>query len=79
MPLQKLIGSIYSIIMEIVLWLIPIGGFITLGIIFGNDFSIGFAFLGILAGLILDVLLFGPIIILLNIRTSLINIEKNKS
>jgi len=76
MPLQKLIGSIYSIIMEIVLWVIPIGGFIALGIIFGDNFSIGFAFLGLLAGLILDVLLFGPIIILLNIRTSLLNIEK---
>jgi hypothetical protein len=80
MPLQKLVGNIYSVIVEILLWLIPIAGFVAAGIIIGSfwvgsDFHVGFAFLGLIAGLIVDVMLFGPIIILFNIRSSLKNIE----
>ena len=79
MFLQRLIGNIYSIFMEILLWLIPIIGFLAAGIIFEdekNNFQIGYAVLGLLVGLIIDVILFGPVIVLFNIRTSLKNIEK---
>jgi hypothetical protein len=78
MILQKLVGNIYSVFMEILLWLIPIAGFITAGIVlvgWRSDFHVGFAFLGLLGGLILDVVLFGPLIVLFNIRASLKNIE----
>jgi hypothetical protein len=80
MPLQKLIGNIYSVFIEIILWLIPVIG-ITIGIIltkeldlFYGDTFIGFI-LGLLAGLLLDVICFGPMIIIMNIRSSLKNIE----
>jgi len=80
MPLQKLIGNIYSVFIEILLWLIPIAGIIA-GIfatkelyLFDGNVFIGFI-LGLIAGLLLDVILFGPIIILFNIRSSLKNLE----
>jgi hypothetical protein len=41
----------------------------------GGSFHLGFALLGLIAGLLLDVILFGPVIILFNIRASLKNIE----
>jgi hypothetical protein len=78
MILQKLVGNIYSVIVEILLWIIPIAGFVTSGILlsgWSSAFHIGWAFLGLLGGLILDVLLFGPVIIFFNIRASLKNIE----
>ena len=76
MILQKVVGNIYSVVVEILLWLIPIAGFITAGILVGwGGFHVGFAFLGLLAGLILDVVLFGPVIIFFNMRASLKNIE----
>jgi len=78
MILQKFVGDIYSIIVEIILWLIPIAGFVVSGILlagWNNNFHIGFAFLGLLAGLILDVILFGPVIIFFNMRSALKNIE----
>ena len=78
MILQKLVGNIYSIFVEIALWIIPIAGFVAMGILlsgYRSNFHVGFAFLGILAGLILDVILFGPVIIFLNMRASLKNIE----
>jgi hypothetical protein len=78
MILQKLVGNIYSVFMEILLWLIPIGGFIAAGIIlsgWGGGFNVGYAFLGLLGGLLVDVILFGPVIVLFNIRASLKNIE----
>jgi hypothetical protein len=79
MPLQKLIGNIYSVIIEILLWLIPIAGAITgyycaENVMYtGNTFT--WIILGIVAGLITDLILFGPVIIMLNIRSSLKNIE----
>jgi len=82
MPLQKLVGNIYSIFVEILLWLVPIAGAIA-GAIFGDDAwfagsASGFlgCIIGLVAGLILDVICFGPAIILMNIRSSLKNIEK---
>ena len=80
MPLQKLVGNIYSVFMEILLWLMPIAG-ISAGIIaatqfymFSGNAFVGFI-LGLIAGLLLDVICFGPIIILMNIRSSLKNLE----
>jgi len=80
MPLQRLVGNIYSVFIEILLWLMPIIGIIS-GIIAAKEFYlfdgnpfVGFI-LGLLAGLLLDVICFGPVIILLNIRSSLKNIE----
>jgi len=82
MPLQKLIGNIYSVFIEVILWLIPIIG-ITLGIIlakehhlFYEDTFIGFI-VGLLAGIILDIMWYGPMIVIMNIRSSLKNIEKS--
>jgi len=78
MVLQKLVGNIYSIVVEILLRLLPIAGFIASGIAlsgWGSSFHLGYAILGLIAGLILDVILFGPAIILFNIRSSLKNIE----
>ena len=78
MILQKFVGNIYSVFVEIALWIIPIVGFIALGILmagWNSDFHVGFAFLGIIGGLILDVILFGPVIIFFNMRASLKNIE----
>jgi hypothetical protein len=78
MVLQKLIGNIYSIFVEIALWVIPIAGFVAMGILlsgWSSNFHVGYAFLGLLAGLILDVILFGPVIIFFNMRASLKNIE----
>ena len=78
--MQKLIGNIYSVIVEILLWLIPITGIIG-GIISAKEFYlfdgnvfVGFI-LGLLAGLLLDIICFGPVIILMNMRSSLKNIE----
>jgi hypothetical protein len=80
MPLQNLIGKIYSVFVEILLWLMPIIG-IGAGIfatkelyLFDGNVFIGFI-LGLIAGLLLDIIFFGPMIILLNIRSSLKNIE----
>ena len=77
MPLQKFIGNIYSVCMEILLWVMPIAGAVA-GIIaadylYQNTFLMLLA--GILVGIILDVMFFGPVIMLLNIRSSLKNIE----
>jgi hypothetical protein len=76
---QKLVGNIYSVLIEILLWLMPIGGFITFGIIFGNDFNnfhFGYAFIGLIGALFIDAIILGQIVIILNIRTSIKNIEK---
>lgn len=78
MILQKLVGNIYSVFMEILLWIIPIAGFVATGILLSGwrgNFHGGYAFLGLFGGLILDIILFGPVIILFNIRASLKNIE----
>jgi hypothetical protein len=64
--------------MEILLWIIPIAGFVATGILLSgwrSNFHVGYAFLGLLGGLVLDVALFGPVIVLFNIRSSLKNIE----
>ena len=77
MPLQRLVGNVYSVFVEILLWLLPIAGAVG-GYIAGEyvDLSpILGILLGILAGLILDVILFGPMIVILNIRASLKNVE----
>ena len=79
MILQKLVGNIYSVFVEILLWLLPIAG-IVFGVLAATEFYIlpnaflGFI-LGLVAGLILDVILFGPVIIFFNMRASLKNIE----
>ena len=77
MPLQKLVGNVYSVFVEILLWLLPIAG--AVGGYFASEYVDLSPFLGILlgivAGFILDVILFGPIIIFFNIRASLRNIE----
>jgi len=86
MILQKLVGNIYSVFIEIILWLIPIAsavsGYILISSIYWNDATYVQLFLGTLgglvAGLIMDVFLFGPVVLLLNMRASLKNIE-NKS
>jgi len=92
MPLQKLVGNIYSVFIEVILWLIPIiciiAG-ITLGVMIARDaYSNGNTIIvyifvplagllaGIVAGFLLDVIFFGPIIVLLNIRASLKKIER---
>ena len=78
MILQRLVGNVYSVLVEILLWIIPIGGFIASGIVLSgwySSFHIGYALLGLIGGILLDVILFGPLIILFNIRSSLRNIE----
>ena len=77
MPLQKFVGNVYSVFVEILLWFLPIAGAVV-GY-YGSEYvdlsPVLGIILGILAGLILDVILFGPIIIVMNIRASLKNIE----
>jgi hypothetical protein len=54
MFLQKLVGIMYSVFMEIFLWIIPIAGFVTTGILLSgwrSNFHVGYAFLGLLGGL----------------------------
>ena len=79
MPLQKLVGNIYSVMVEIILWIVPIAGAIAGYILaenyFHDDRLILWIALGIVSGLFVDVLLFGPVIIMFNIRASLKNIE----
>ena len=83
MILQKLIGNIYSVFVEILLWLMPIIGIIG-GIIsvkqfylFNGNAFVGFI-LGLLAGLLLDLICLGPVVIMMNIRSSLKNIENKQ-
>ena len=78
MILQKLIGKLFSVFIEIFLWIIPIVGFIASGILLSgwrSSFHFGYAILGLVIGLICDVIFFGPIVILLNIKASIKNIE----
>jgi len=76
MILQKWIGKYISGFLELLLWVIPIlcaiFGHIIGKNIFGQN-NPGFVMLGIFAGLIMDIVLFGPLIILLEIRKSLKN------
>jgi len=79
MIFQRLVGNIYSVFVEILLWIVPIACIVS-GILSATEFYIlpnafiGFI-LGLVVGIILDVVLFGPVIILLNIRSSLKKIE----
>jgi hypothetical protein len=80
MPLQRLVGNVYSVFIEILLWLMPIIG-IAAGVISTREFDlfdgnvvVG-VILGFLAGFLLDIICFGPMIVLMNIRSSLKNIE----
>jgi hypothetical protein len=79
MPLQKLVGNIYSVLVEILLWILPItgavAGYIAAENILYDEKRFLWVVLGIIAGLLVDVILFGPVIILFNIRASLKNIE----
>jgi hypothetical protein len=79
MPLQKLIGNVYSVVIEILLWLLPIvgavAGYYCAQYVFYNGDVLIWVILGVVAGLVADLMLFGPIIIMLNIRASLKNIE----
>jgi hypothetical protein len=73
----KIIGKIYFAVVEIFLWLIPIAGGV-LGNFFAEEYymdSSTLVVLGVLAGIIIDLLFFGPVVILLNIMSSLKNIE----
>ena len=75
MILQKVVGNIYSVVVEILLWLIPIAGFVAMPFSIEGNFHFGWALLGLIMGLILDVIFFGPVVILFNMRSSLKNIE----
>jgi hypothetical protein len=79
MPLQKFIGNIYSVFVEIMLWILPVigavAGYIAAENVFYNGNHFLWVILGIIAGLVMDVIFFGPMIILFNIRSSLKNIE----
>jgi len=81
MPLQKLVGNIYSVIVEILLWAMPIvggiSGYFAAEFYFREEYFL-LVVLGIISGLLVDVLCFGPVIILFNIRASLKNIESKK-
>ncbi|MCL2440705.1 MAG: hypothetical protein FWD14_03110 [Treponema sp.] len=77
--MQSLIGKIYSISLEVLMWIIPIKSFFICGFLLRgaeNKFHIGYAILGLIAGLIFDLVLFGINNILLNMRASLKNIEE---
>jgi hypothetical protein len=81
MILQKLVGNIYSIFIEVSLWVIPVACAVACAIVAVNMafenilFVILGVILGLIVGIILEVFLLGPIVILLNIRSSLRNIE----
>jgi hypothetical protein len=83
MILQKLIGNIYSVFVEVLLWIIPIACAVVLSILLDkvlnqNGLVVFLGFIaGIIAGVILDVILYGTAIILFNIRSSLKNIKNN--
>jgi hypothetical protein len=83
MPLQKFIGNVYSVLVEILLWILPvigaISGYIAVENVFYNGNYFLWIILGIIAGLLIDVILFGPIILLFNIRSSLKNIEDKQN
>jgi len=72
MILQKLVGNIYSVFIEVLLWVIPIACAIASAFFLKGFYWV---ILGLIAGIILDVFLLGPVIIFLNIRLSLKNIE----
>ena len=85
MPLQKLVGNIYSVVLEVFLWLIPIFGavfgYFAVEMLVGGwrspngvQYFLGIL-VGIIAGLLLDVIALGPLVVLMNIRSSLKNIE----
>jgi len=80
MLLQKFIGNIYSVLIEVLLWVIPIACAIVPSILFREESFwkiLGIGVLGLIVGIILDVILYGTSIILFNIRSSIKNI-KNK-
>ena len=81
MPLQRLIGNIYSVIVEILLWIVPIiggiSGYFAAKYYFQEEYFL-MIFLGIIAGLLSDVLCFGPVIVMLNIRASLKHVENRR-
>lgn len=87
MILQKLIRKILPIAIEILAWLIIIGTMI-FSIIISKSLSffyeetiflkIVIILIGLLLGIILDILFLGPIIILMDIRKSLKNKEDKK-
>jgi len=72
MILQKLVGNIYSVFIEVLLWVIPIACAIIAGIFLDGFYWVILAFI---AGIIADVFLLAPVVVLLNIRSSLKNIE----
>jgi hypothetical protein len=74
MILQKLVGNVYSVFIEIFLWLIPIACALTAGILMKG---FHWVILGAIAGIFIDVILYGTSVILFDIRSSLKNI-KNK-
>lgn len=78
MLLQRLIGNIFSVLIEISLWIVLIGSIILGGILskhIGVDFVNGL-YIGLIVGLIIDLIVLSPLVILLDIRNSLKKIEK---
>ncbi|MCL2229865.1 MAG: hypothetical protein FWC01_02115 [Treponema sp.] len=81
MLMQKFVGKSYSLLVEILLWIIPIIGAVT-GYFISNSIYSGqtvlWILIGIIGGLLIDVLFFGPILLLMEIK-SLLKKNINKS
>jgi hypothetical protein len=72
MILQKFVGNIFSIFVEILLWVIPFASAIVPGIFLDGFYWV---IIGFIVGILVDVYLLGPVVVLLNIRSALKNIE----
>jgi len=76
--MQKFVGKSYSLVIEILLWVIPVIGAVTGYFIANSIFSgqvVLWVIIGIAGGLLIDILFFGPVLLLLNIRSSLKKLE----
>jgi hypothetical protein len=69
--MKKLVGNAMSVLLEIVLWLIPVAcavlGYIICGSLLGLNYIIGII-LGILVGFVLDIFIGGSFLLLMEIR-----------
>jgi hypothetical protein len=70
MPMQKISGNVYSVFLEVLLWLLPIAGLIA-GFVLGDDTKVLAAAGGVITGILVGALIGGPLVLLLNIRASL--------
>ena len=73
MILTRLVGKIYPVFIEIILWVIPIACAVTAGFLL-KGFHWGL--LGIVAGILLDMIILVPVVFLLNFSSSLKKIIK---